>query len=231
MRTSSILSVVFFTACAGQRSTPRSAYEPVSCGGSETAIYTPRFTAQYGTSGVASGADAAAGSLNSADPSASVPAADPDLTPMLVMCGSSSCGDGQVEVDIPAPTGGAAGGGAISGIDSTGPTVGAPPTTTTTNSQATVICADPPPYCTGGLAPQYDDVKKQWECADCTLVVTYGGIYGNERRCTSLPDVACPEGQVPTWVYEDDQWECDPTCDNSQYDQHVIAGETVCVPC
>ena len=74
-------------------------------------------------------------------------------------------------------------------------------------------------------------MKHTWECTDCALVVTYGFLYGNYRRCVNEPHVNCPEGQVPTWVVEDEQWECKRTCDNGQYDRHAIQGQTVCVPC
>ncbi len=45
------------------------------------------------------------------------------------------------------------------------------------------------------------------------------------------PTVVCPQGQTPTWSYDKEDWECDPTCDNGMYDQHTIDGQLVCVPC
>jgi hypothetical protein len=96
------------------------------------------------------------------------------------------------------------------------------------------VCAPPPPSCPEGQSPQFTQ-KNAWECTDCALVVSYGSIYGNFRRCVNEPKLQCPDGQVPTWVFEDDQWECQwecqDTCDNGQYDQHTINGTTVCVPC
>jgi hypothetical protein len=63
------------------------------------------------------------------------------------------------------------------------------------------------------------------------MVVTYGGIYGNYRRCVSTPTLTCPGGEVPTYSYELENWECKPTCDNGMYDRHTINGQLVCVPC
>jgi hypothetical protein len=63
------------------------------------------------------------------------------------------------------------------------------------------------------------------------VVITYGAQYGNYSRCASAPTISCPSGQVPTWVFQDEQWECQGTCDNGQYDQHTVNGSTVCVPC
>ena len=95
---------------------------------------------------------------------------------------------------------------------------------------AKLFCTDPPPSCPQGQSPQFTS-KKTWECTDCGLVVTYGGIYGNYRRCVNKPHLNCPAGNVPTWVFEDEQWECKTKCDNGQYDQHTVEGTLVCVPC
>ena len=95
----------------------------------------------------------------------------------------------------------------------------------------TTKCAPPAPTCAAGLSPQYSLSKSIWECTDCSLVVTYGGIFGNYRRCVSSPTITCPVEQVPTYSYEGEIWECKPTCDNGMYDQHTISGQLVCVPC
>jgi len=63
------------------------------------------------------------------------------------------------------------------------------------------------------------------------VVVTYGATYGNYSRCASKPTIQCPSGQVPTFVDGTEQWECQTTCDNGDYDQHQVDGSTVCVPC
>jgi hypothetical protein len=98
-------------------------------------------------------------------------------------------------------------------------------------------CTDPPPECPEGMSPQFTD---HWECTKCDLVVTYGGTFGNERYCVEYPEIECPPDQVPTWVYEDQKWECRNTCNNGTYDQHTIsqpqpgggtAQQMVCVPC
>lgn len=223
MRTT--IAVVALLAWTGCTDDPASYQQSVVCTGDKIPIYTPRFLPQSGGSGVASGADAARGQTNPSDPAAEVPPADPSNTAMIVTCGTAPCAPGQVAVDVPQVTGG--GGGVGGGGDTIGPAAEPPPQPV---AQQNLVCAAPPPACEVGMSPQYTE-KGQWECTDCSLVVTYGGIYGNYRRCVSLPRVACPEGEVPTWVYESDSWECQPTCDNGQYDQHTIGGMLVCVPC
>src|SRR5439155_12223855 len=94
----------------------------------------------------------------------------------------------------------------------------------------TLICAPTPPECPAGLSPQFT-LRKTWECTDCSLVVTYGGIFGNYRRCVNKPQVTCTGEEVPTWSFGDEQWQCKTKCDNGLYDQHTIEGVLVCVPC
>jgi hypothetical protein len=232
------LSIVLILAAGCSTSPSSSDQKYVQCSGSDIPIYSPRYASQYGGSGVATPADAAAGRTSS-DPNAPIPQSDPGNTAMVVRCGQApACGQDQVGIEYPSP----AGGGATGGGDALPPTsvptggpvrdpsTGDPATTGTGTADSKIVCASPPPFCGPGLSPQYTD-KGGWECTDCALVVTYGGIYGNTRLCTSLPDLMCPEGETPTWVFEDDSWECQPTCDNGQYDQHVIGGEMVCVPC
>ncbi|HEY3816472.1 MAG TPA: hypothetical protein VGL81_04840 [Polyangiaceae bacterium] len=94
-----------------------------------------------------------------------------------------------------------------------------------------VQCVDAPPSCSAGQSPQYVYSSATWQCTDCSVVITYGGSYGNYTRCVSAPTVSCPSGQVPTWIVDEEQWECQDTCDDGQYDQHEINGATICVPC
>ncbi len=96
--------------------------------------------------------------------------------------------------------------------------------------KATVVCAQPPPSCPAGFSPQFT-AKHVWECTDCGLVVTFGGIFGNYRRCVNNPTLTCPTGEVPTFGLEEETWQCKPTCDNGMYDQHTVKGVLVCVPC
>jgi hypothetical protein len=156
---------------------------------------------------------------------------------MKVSCGQApKCNSGQVAVVVPPKTGGG-GGVAAGGIATAGPSATIDSASTTPAVPATppapqveTVCTDPPPDCPPGLSPQFT-IKKTWECTDCSLVVTYGGIYGNYRRCVGHPNVICPQGQVPTWSLEDEKWECKDKCDNGLYDQHTIDGVMVCVPC
>jgi hypothetical protein len=155
---------------------------------------------------------------------------------MTVSCGTATCGPGQVAVETPPMVGGPGGPG-TGAPTASGAASGAasPPSAAGSSSgqlppPGTLTCADPPPSCPAGQSPQFT-TKQTWECTDCSLVVTYGGQYGNYRRCVNAPQLVCPDGQVPTWVFEDEQWECKPTCDNGQYDQHTINGQLVCVPC
>ena len=239
MRTAWMVPLLALTACGGGNHKVVGAGQAIQCDGSDIPIYSNRFAPQAGASGVATGGEAAAGVVSS-DTGAhgAVPAQPMDgpLTAMTVTCGQANCSDGQVAIEAPPMVGSPGGGGvtgapsasgAAGGADSTG---AAAPASPQLMPAGTLICADPPPPCPDGQSPQFT-AKQTWECTDCALVVTYGGIYGNYRRCVSSPTLQCPQGQVPTWIFEDEQWECKDTCDNGQYDQHVISGQTVCVPC
>jgi hypothetical protein len=252
MRIIFVAAVVACTACGvGGNKNWQSTSQALSCDQGQTEVFTNRFTPQSGGSGVATGADAAAGKVNSdgssggAPPSGGggapppstppSPPADPNqpLTAMVVACGDSQCPPGLVEIDFPqvSSSGGVSTGavGASSTID--GPaTPPSPPANPPPPPPPTVKCAPPPPSCAPGFSPQYTG-HDTWECTNCALVVTYGGIYGNYRRCVNAPDIACPGGQVPTWSADNEDWECKPTCDNGMYDQHTIEGQLVCVPC
>jgi hypothetical protein len=255
MRTAALFLITTLFACGSHQ--VRSADQPITCEGSDVAIYTNRFIPQPGASGVATGGEAAAGAISSDRPAPSgggggtmtAPADGGPLTAMTVTCGPANCAPGQVAIEAPPMvTGGGFGGGigapsGAGGVGATGvgaagaggaPAPGTPGPAPTPSPQlppaGTLVCADPPPACPPGQSPQFTS-KQTWECTDCALVVTYGGAYGNYRRCVSEPHLDCPSGQVPTWVFEDEQWECKNTCDNGQYDQHTVDGMLVCVPC
>ena len=92
------------------------------------------------------------------------------------------------------------------------------------------ICVPPPPPCPSGTQPNY--VGSAWRCdGPCDLVIHYGSIYGGRNVCAPTPTISCPSGQVPTFVYETQRWECRTTCDNGLYDQIRLDGLLVCVPC
>jgi hypothetical protein len=146
------------------------------------------------------------------------------------------------------PPAGAAGGSdsATAGTPSSGvstptptPTTdpGATPPTTVTASE--VICTAPPPACEAGEAPSFAPAGF-WHCMPVCdannaelVVISYGGIYGNGGICAGPPpQSACPTaGQVWTWNFLDEAWECEVECNNGQYDQHTFGNQTVCVPC
>jgi hypothetical protein len=242
MRTTTLVPLVLLVGCVTPENTrPQSTNEPITCNDGDIPIYSNTFTQTPGASGVATGADAVAGMTSSA-PSTPITDATPTasdgqpLTAMMVECGKAHCASGQVGVEIPGmnPTGGVSGGpssGASTTDTASPPSSSAPSGASAgSSSKPQIVCAPPPPSCPMGLSPQYT-LKDTWECTDCALVVTYGGTYGNFRRCASAPTIVCPTDQVPTWVFENDDWECQPTCDNGQYDQHTIANQLVCVPC
>jgi hypothetical protein len=255
MRLIFVAAVMACAACGvGGNKNWQSTTQPLSCDQGDVPIYTNRFTPQSGGSGVATGADAAAGKINSdgssgpttggADPAGPTgagggattpPQVDPTgpLTAMVATCGQAQCAPFQVAVEFPAaPAGGGVASGAAFSDAAGAPASGGDtaPTDPPNQPAPTVKCAPPPPDCQPGFSPQFTG-HDTWECTDCALVVTYGGIYGNYRRCVNAPTIACPQGQVPTWSYDKEIWECKDTCDNGMYDQHTIEGQLVCVPC
>jgi hypothetical protein len=202
-----------------------------------------------------SGTGGSGGGVSSGAPAAPATAPstgtmDGPLTAMVTSCQPSMCAPDQVAVEIPpmptqvnggpigAPAGGPSAGPSAGGADSASGTSAAPAPSRPTPSAPPVmlappgslLCVSPPPSCPDGQSPQFN-AKGEWECTDCALVVTYGGIYGNYRRCVNEPDILCPQGEVPTWVFEAEAWQCKTTCDNGQYDQHTVSGLLVCVPC
>ncbi len=247
MRPLITLTLLSLAGCGGDGGA-RSHSEPLDCSDGQVPIYSSRFTPAAGASGVATPADAEAGKTSS-DPAATGEAASAttgssDTTAMTVTCGKANCPSGKVAVDVPPMEPSGSGSGGLSGTPSTSegkaspsgtptpPSDSSPPSsgTPTPSPADMIVCTDPPPVCPTGQSPQFT-VKNTWECTDCALVVTYGGTYGNYRRCVDAPHLNCPDGQVPTWVFEDEQWECKPECDNGAYDQHMIGDTLVCVPC
>jgi len=120
----------------------------------------------------------------------------------------------------------------------------------------TFECVEPPPECEEGMYPTWEEPgddagllggrfepdapeggaepeEAHWECEPpCELIIHYGGIYGNKTVCAEDPDIECPNaGEVPTWIYETEEWSCMPMCDNGMYDQIWLEGAVVCVPC
>lgn len=92
-----------------------------------------------------------------------------------------------------------------------------------------VMCVPPPPHCPAGQ--QLDLQGGMLTCVPCDLIVQYGALYAGRRVCAPTPHLMCSGGETPTFVFETQSWECRPTCDNGQYDQHYIAGMLVCIPC
>lgn len=150
--------------------------------------------------------------------------------------GSATSLSGATAVDPPAAPSGS---GAASGIAIPDPPASTSGSGASTSDASDVICTAPPPSCPSGEAPSYAPAGF-WHCmplcdpnnADL-VVISYGGIYGNGGVCAGPPpQEACPtEGQVWTWDFLNEAWECEAECDNGQYDQHTFGNQTVCVPC
>ena len=70
-----------------------------------------------------------------------------------------------------------------------------------------------------------------YRCAGCELFVHYGYLYAGIQVCAEQPDLDCAEGTVPTFVLEHEEWSCQPTCNNTLYDQVSFEGERIRVPC
>lgn len=94
-----------------------------------------------------------------------------------------------------------------------------------------LICASPPPYCGPTLWAQYS-LSGRWDCTDCSVVIHYGALFGGVTRCAPPPStVQCTGGEVPTFDAMKEQWLCAPKCNNVQYDQVMLGGMLVCIPC
>jgi len=241
MRILAVVASITVLGCASEPEVNRQ-IQQTECTSGDTLIYSNRFAPSTGASGVATAEDALAGRISSDSGGAGEPGAPStggggstnitpaELTAMTAECGAApACAAGQVAVEVPNLTANPSTGAVGAAIDiaesdpAPGPAVPPAP-------ERTLTCAEAPPSCPSGQSPQWS-IKKMWECTDCSLVVTYGGIYGNYRRCVGSPKIECPAGEVPTWQLEEDAWLCKPTCDNGLYDQHTIEGKLVCVPC
>ena len=103
---------------------------------------------------------------------------------------------------------------------------------------AVVTCINAPPTCPVGQSPSYAP-SGRWHCMPVcdpsngnVVVINYGASYGNVSICAGAPPATgCAQGQVWTWDYQNEEWACEPECNNGQYDQHDYNGQTVCVPC
>jgi len=94
-----------------------------------------------------------------------------------------------------------------------------------------LVCVPPPPECPAGTFANYV-ASGAWRCdPPCDYLIHYGSIYGGRNVCAGRPMLSCSSGQVPTFVYETQVWQCRATCDNSLYDRIMIDGLLVCVPC
>lgn len=94
-------------------------------------------------------------------------------------------------------------------------------------------CVEPPDDCPGGQSRNYVGGGRWSECGEnnCDLIVEYGHIYDWQRLCAPTPRFTCPSGQVPTYIFETETWQCRRTCDNTLYDQIRFGGVLYCVPC
>lgn len=89
-------------------------------------------------------------------------------------------------------------------------------------------CAPPPPDCPGeGL----DYVQDRWQCVPCELIVQFGGLFDGKRACAPRPNLTCTSGNTPTFDATTHTWDCVRTCNNGLYDQRMLDGRLVCVPC
>jgi hypothetical protein len=231
MRLFASLGVFSLVACGVEQSHPPILQQGL-CSPAETEVYKNRFANYGGGSGVATYQDAASGKVNSdgeAGPvTEAIDAGEGPPTAMAVSCAPAACAPGEVLVEQPPKIDNTTGGvGVGAGVDDSfgGPDSNPPPAPT-----PTTVCTVPPPQCPTGQSPQFT-LHQTWECTDCSLVVTYGGIFGSVRRCVNKPNVTCTGEDVPTWSFGDEAWQCKTKCDNGLYDQHTIQGTLVCVPC
>lgn len=75
------------------------------------------------------------------------------------------------------------------------------------------------------------DFSTGWQCVPCPLIVQFGGLFDSLRTCAPLPNLTCGPGHVPTFDATTRVWDCAATCDNGLYDQRLLDGQLVCVPC
>lgn len=93
-------------------------------------------------------------------------------------------------------------------------------------------CVPPPPMCPAGEYANYAGYSR-WICTPpCEVIIHYGGLFGGLNVCTGRPPMTmCPVGETQTFVFETETWTCRPTCSNTTYDQVILDGEVVCIPC
>ncbi len=94
-----------------------------------------------------------------------------------------------------------------------------------------LACVPPPSDCPPGQHPTYQG--RGWRCdPPCDKLVQYGHLFDYEQSCAPPPPATpCPSGQVQTFVYETQRWECRRTCNNGLYDRRRVDGINVCIPC
>ncbi|MBI4820989.1 MAG: choice-of-anchor D domain-containing protein [Deltaproteobacteria bacterium] len=94
-------------------------------------------------------------------------------------------------------------------------------------------CLPVPPPCPSGRTPELRPSENSyaWVCTLCNVVVHFGGLYDNVRVCAPEPQLTCPTDEVPTFDAETYEWQCIATCDNGAYDQRMLDGTLICVPC
>lgn len=97
-------------------------------------------------------------------------------------------------------------------------------------SRGTLTCVSAPMNCSG-LGVGLDYREDSWSCGPCDVVVQYGGIFDGLRVCAPSPNMSCPAGEAPTFDAAAHQWSCVRTCNNGLYDQRMLNGQLVCVPC
>lgn len=85
------------------------------------------------------------------------------------------------------------------------------------------------PSCSGDTGLEW--VDGHLSCVACDFVIRYGALFDGLRICAPTPTLSCGAGQVPTFLEEIQEWRCENTCDNGLYDQALLNGNLVCVPC
>lgn len=161
--------------------------------------------------------------------------AGPGGASMTTSCEVTSCGAGQVGVDLPATQFAQRGGQASS------------------QSQGGITCVTAPPSCPSGQYPAYvpssagDSVfagagypgdgttapatdDGTWHCVgSCDVIVQYGVEYGGLAVCAPTPP-SCTSPAMAGFDATTQTWSCVTTCDPS-YDVDTYEQARVCIPC
>ena len=92
-------------------------------------------------------------------------------------------------------------------------------------------CVSPPPACGAGTALDFQG--ETFVCVPCPLIVQFGGLYDGARVCAPTPNLSCMSGMSPTFDAQTHTWTCVTSCNNGQYDQRTLPGQSgfVCIPC